>query len=94
MKYCNNDDYLRSDYEYLVHARVIAIKDLDAGGMSVTNNIENIVGHICDYREIDPNDYTIVYQDSQGELSFFQWSTKKFSQVSFQDKKQCLKLIP
>lgn len=33
----------RSDYEYKIYKDYILIVDLDMGGMSVTNNIENII---------------------------------------------------
>jgi len=57
-----------SDYTYQVtshggHA-VIAIEDTNGGGMSVTNNIENVVEEIGIKEKIDPEAFVIVYKDS------------------------------
>lgn len=84
----------RSDYVYKVHNGVIAIKDLNLGKMSVTNNIENVVTKICQDEDLDIRWHTIIYQDSEGEIYEFYLSDKSFHPISFNFKQKCLKLIP
>jgi hypothetical protein len=61
----------RSDYAYHINSKhgkqVLAIEDLDRGGMSVTNNIEAVIAEIAD--EIGTSIYQmpIVYRDSEGQ---------------------------
>lgn len=56
---------MKSDYTYKVTENIISIIDLDKGGLSVTNDIENI---IQDLRNIigDLSGYAIIYRDSMG----------------------------
>lgn len=60
----------RSDYDYHIAAngdrRTLVIEDLDKGGMSVTNNIDAILGHICEVEGLDPQGIDIIYRDSDG----------------------------
>lgn len=59
-----------SDYTYHVATEgdrhILVIEDFDAGGVSVTNNIEAIVGSICATEELEPQSIDIVYRDSEG----------------------------
>ena len=54
----------RSDYEYTIKAGVLYIVDLDKGGMSVTNDMENVLAEI----ETHEGKITsqIIYRDSEG----------------------------
>jgi hypothetical protein len=58
----------QSDYSYTKVKKdgilVIAIVDLDLGGMSVTNDIENVVDAICNKEKILPNDAAFIYMDN------------------------------
>lgn len=56
---------VRSDYEYTVTDNIISIIDLDKGGRSVTNDMENV---IQDLKAIlgDLSGYAIIYKDSMG----------------------------
>lgn len=56
----------------------IMIEDLDKGGMSVTNNIENVVEIICRQEGLNPVDYHIIYRDSEGLWDGFDFATKQF----------------
>lgn len=44
----------------------ILIEDLNSGGKSITNDIENIVAEISGIEHIDPAHFMIVYKDSCG----------------------------
>lgn len=56
----------------------IMIQDLNEGGMSVTNDIENIIGWICRKEIINPVEYHIIYQDSELVWDGFNYATKQF----------------
>lgn len=60
----------RSDYAYhfveFDGVKVLVIIDLDQGGMTVTNNVENVVMAIADEVGEDILNQPIVYRDSQG----------------------------
>lgn len=66
----------KSDYAYTLVRYAghdcLLIEDLDLGGRSVTNDIENVVKEIEAKEQIDASDYTIVYKDS--EDSWDGWS--------------------
>lgn len=59
-----------SDYTYHVRRDgerpVIVIVDLNLGRMSVTNNIEDVVGGVCKETGLTPNKAEIIYRDSDG----------------------------
>jgi hypothetical protein len=61
---------MNSDYNYRITEaqgrNVILIEDLNLGGKSVTNDIENVVSTISKTEGIDTKDYMIVYRDSMG----------------------------
>jgi hypothetical protein len=56
--------------DYLVHLiddNVVYIIDLDDGGMSVTNDIDNVIAEICNDEAIVVDDYNWVYRDTSGQ---------------------------
>lgn len=71
----------RSDFNYKIKDNVIEIIDLNQGGMSVTNDIENVVKSITKIEQINPDECTIYYLDSVGDWtgwdsinqSFYPW---------------------
>ena len=73
---------LRSDYTYELkeHSghKVLTIEDLDLGGLTVTNNIENVVKEIEAAEKIDCRDYVIIYKDSDGDWDGWNPYTKAF----------------
>jgi hypothetical protein len=54
----------RSCYEWGVDNDVIWIKDLDRGGVSVTNNIDSIIAYLSSVIHI--KEYMLMYCDSLG----------------------------
>jgi hypothetical protein len=46
--------------------KILLIWDQNAGNMSVTNDIENVVANIAAYEGINPISYLIIYRDSEG----------------------------
>lgn len=62
----------KSDYTYEMQSHqgyaILVIEDLDQGGMSVTNNIENVVEEISlmEQVKITPDSHIIIYLDSDG----------------------------
>ena len=55
----------RSDFSFHISDGVVAIIDHDNGGMSVTNDIENVVEYICLYSGIRADEYKWIYRDSE-----------------------------
>ena len=94
MKYNLNNQHLKSDFCFRITAHVIAIKDLNLGKMSVTNNIEAIVEYICEQNSISPLDFTIIYKDSNEDISLFSWFNKEFYPINSFLKNKALKLLP
>jgi hypothetical protein len=58
----------KSDFSYTKVKKdgilVIAIVDLNLGGTSVTNDIENVVEAICNKEKISPDDAAFIYMDN------------------------------
>lgn len=61
--------------------KFIVIYDDDIG-MSVTNNIENIIDWIAQEENIDPHEFLIVYKDSEGIFDGFDYNTLNFVVLS------------
>ncbi|GEO05520.1 hypothetical protein AAE02nite_31840 [Adhaeribacter aerolatus] len=61
----------KSDYTWGIDTDVVWIRDLDNGGMSVTNNIQNIINHLSEHLPI--KEYRLMYGDSLGK-----WDGLKF----------------
>ncbi len=60
---------MKSDYTYalkdLQGRNVISITDLDKGGITVTTNIINVIKEISIAEKINPEQYMIVYRDTE-----------------------------
>lgn len=60
----------RANYRYkageIRGLKLLLIVDEDAGGMSVTNDIGNVVADIVEKEGINPDAYFIAYKDSEG----------------------------
>ncbi|WP_347160326.1 hypothetical protein [Pontibacter chitinilyticus] len=54
----------RSDYEWGIDRDVVWVRDLDRGGMSVTNNISAILLHVSQH--VPVKEYLLMYCDSSG----------------------------
>jgi len=54
----------KSDYEWGIDSDVVWIRDLDKGGMSVTNNMNAILEHLSQCLPLQ--EYLLMYCDSTG----------------------------
>lgn len=75
----------KSEYTYAVSFdnKLVVITDMCQilGGMSVTNNIENIIVEIEHEENIVSSDYTWHYYDSEGELTGFDPVNQNFYSI-------------
>ena len=73
----------KSNYIYEVGDTLVKITDLDSGGMSVTNNAENVLTEIQTKNDIKEKE--IIYKDSEGEWGVILpvWIENKCIDVSF-----------
>jgi hypothetical protein len=87
----------KSDYSYTKIKKdgiiVIAIIDLNLGGMSVTNNIENVVDAICHKEKIKPDDAAFIYMDSLKTWDGWNQKTGWFVALSTNDKQEAINKI-
>lgn len=58
--------------------RCLIIEDLNQGGRSLTNSIEEVVTEICVFAKEDPCDLMIVYKDSEGVWDGWDHRNKEF----------------
>lgn len=74
----------KSDYTYTIEDGFLKIVDLDMGGMSVTNDIENVITEIGLSEDI--LNLRIIYQDSMGEWDEVipKWRGKICTYVSYE----------
>ena len=70
-----NLGYPQSDVSFQIdtRARTLLMKDLDKGGRSLTNDIQNALCRVLFYQKMRgkgfaPDEYTIFYQNSDGEI--------------------------
>lgn len=68
--------------EYYRGRKFIVIIDLNIGGKSVTNDIENVVKYIGKTENIDVNKYLIIYQDTEGTWDAWDPITETFVLLS------------
>lgn len=87
----------KSDYSYTKVKKdgilVIAIVDLDLGGTSVTNDIENVVDAICDKEKISPDNAAFIYMDTLKTWDGWNPKTGWFIALSTKDKKHAINKI-
>lgn len=87
----------QSDYSYTKVKKdgilVIAIVDLDLGGASVTNDIENVVEAICNKEKIDVDDAAFIYLDSLKTWDGWNPKTGWFVALSTNDKQEAINKI-
>lgn len=75
---------VRANYTYeIIDDSIVNIVDLNKGGMSVTNDAENVLTEINSIIEI--KDKQIIYLDSDGNLDEIvpEWKNEKCINVSF-----------
>jgi hypothetical protein len=87
----------QSDYRYSKVKKdgilVIAIVDLDLGGTSVTNDIENVVEAICHKEKIAIDDAAFIYLDSLKTWDGWNQKTGWFVALSTNDKQEAINKI-
>lgn len=64
----------KPDFDYTLHGNTVLVRDLDRGGVSVTNSIEYVIATISKEEELDTRGLTFAYRDSEG-----QWAMVRFS---------------
>lgn len=87
----------KSDYSYTKVKKdgilVIAIVDLNLGGTSVTNDIENVVEAICNIEKIKPEDAAFIYFDNLKTWDGWNPKTGWFIALSTKDKNEAIRKI-
>lgn len=72
----------RAHYTYTVFSQdgydIVAIVDNDTG-MSVTNDIENVMSDIAEEEGIEIISYLVIYRDSAGQWDGWDWDTQWFT---------------
>jgi len=58
--------------------KILLIRDQTLGNMSVTNDIENVVGDIGTHEGIDPTEHMIIYRDSEGNWDGWDHKSQNF----------------
>jgi hypothetical protein len=54
------------------------IQDQNNGGKTVTNDIANVIRDIAKIENVNPCEFTIIYQDSEGVWDGYTFATKQF----------------
>ena len=71
------------DYQEMIEGDIIFIKDLDKGGPSVTNQIEDVVKTIAisihNQLGIPLRNFRLVYMDSSGRIDGIRTSNNRFA---------------
>lgn len=88
----------KANYIHELHAKggynILTIEDLDIGGMSVTNDIENVVQDVEKMERINAERYVIVYRDSEGVWDGWDARNSRFvhcGQDTWQDAVEVMK---
>lgn len=72
----------QSDFDYgiadICGKTLLWITDLDFGGKSITNNIENIVLYLTTKLLLNPADCLVIYRDSDGIWDGWEPTLKHF----------------
>lgn len=96
-KMSNTKIKTQSDYSYTKVKKdgilVIAIVDLNLGGTSVTNDIENVVEVICHKEKIKAEDAAFIYFDSLKTWDGWNPKTGWFVALSTNDKQEAINKI-
>lgn len=73
----------RADYIYKISDRLVEITDLNLGGISVTNDAENVLTEINSEENIE--NLAVIYKDSEGDWCELipSWNNHKCDNVKF-----------
>ena len=80
----------KSDYSYHTFQNVIVIEDHNLGGMSVTNDIENVVNEISSKENIYKEDYVWVYKDSTDTYDGWDARLERFFHIGAKDEQSAI----
>lgn len=80
-----------ADYDYQVIGNVVVIVDLNQGGRSVTNDIDNVLASIG--KDVDLADKKIIYQDSCGVFDGVTLDAKRFYPINKRTLQEAMKFI-
>lgn len=69
---------------------ILIIEDLNQGGMSVTNNIENVLDEIIQDSGVFIHSYMIVYRDSDGIWDGYDYQQSTFVYLGENDWKSAV----
>jgi hypothetical protein len=75
----------KSNYEWKTNGDLLQIVDLNLGGRSVTNDIENVINEIYQKIGEEIKKYKILYRDSEGVWDGVNpiWGIKKCVECNF-----------
>lgn len=75
----------KSDYEWKANENLLQIVDLNTGGRSVTNDVENVINEIYEKLGEQIKKFKIIYKDSEGIWDGINpvWGIKKCVECSF-----------
>lgn len=73
--------------------KIWSIVDEDRGRMSVTNDIENVVGEICTRQNIEAKDYKWIYRDSEGMWDGWDPVREDFISLGADNEKDAIQFI-
>lgn len=86
----------KANYNYaikrIINTDYVLIEDRNIGGMSVTNDIENVISDICTCRGLDPNTTVFLYRDSDGVWDGFDWLSKRFIHLGAMNHQQAVEM--
>lgn len=72
----------RANFQYKIGLidgkKFLLIVDKDAGEITVTNDIKNVISDISIHEGINPREYTILYKDSLGNWDGWDDKTESF----------------
>lgn len=77
---------MKSNFTYKIEGNILFIEDLNLGGKSVTNDIENVIesiGNELRPTDISINDLKVMYRDSDGTIDGIKTKSGSFEGFYF-----------
>lgn len=73
----------KSNYRHQIDGRILFIEDLDHGGKSVTDNIENVLAEISEQLGTSISNFDVIYRDSENKIDGVHTCDGKFTGFYF-----------
>lgn len=76
----------KSNFTYTIDGRVLFIEDSNMGGMSVTNDVENVIEEmntLLSAMGTSVKDFDVIYRDSDGMIDGIKTKDGKFHDFYF-----------